>query len=249
MDRDCYNYSGVRFRTSDYRDVLFITLDVDWAPEKMLNETVNFFSEKGIPITIFATHKSRFLNRLYAENVHEIGIHPNITRSVERQYLRKEIKKLKELYPRAVGVRSHSLWQSTVLSFIFKELGFVYETNTLLPVHWKCRPFIDWTGIVKLPFIWEDDTALYMGNLKSGFKALKNNGLKILNIHPIHFYLNTCSLEEYQRNKEKVKRVRTTLKKYINTKQYGVRDFVEDFVSRSRGYKFKCLREIVNLKS
>ena len=56
----------------------------------------------------------------------------------------------------------------------------------------------------RIPYVWEDD---YEMNIKDPWwdcnHFTKYNGLSVLNFHPIHVYLNSCSMENYENLKDK----------------------------------------------
>ena len=53
---------------------LFVTIDLDWASEVVIEETLNWFSKYKIPVTVFATHDSRAI--IERMNTIEVGLHP-----------------------------------------------------------------------------------------------------------------------------------------------------------------------------
>ena len=88
-----------------------LTFDIDWAPDEVIENTLELLTEYNLNATIFATHKTDILNNL-PENI-EIGIHPNFSNIIKAE---DEIKKLKDIYPQAVSLRSHSKTNSSRIS-------------------------------------------------------------------------------------------------------------------------------------
>ena len=55
-----------------------ITVDLDWAPESMIVETLNIFDDVRVPDTPFLTHASGTIaNRYSGVQATEVGVHPN----------------------------------------------------------------------------------------------------------------------------------------------------------------------------
>ena len=56
--------------------IFAFTLDIDWATEEVIYETVNLFSKNKIKCTLFCTHKSDVLSNI-DKKLFEIALHPN----------------------------------------------------------------------------------------------------------------------------------------------------------------------------
>ena len=64
-------------RTQSWGQSIFLTLDIDWAHDEVLNDTIDLLESSGIKATWFATHDTKVLERLRVNQNFEIGIHPN----------------------------------------------------------------------------------------------------------------------------------------------------------------------------
>ena len=53
---------------------LIVTVDLDWAPEPAIEETLDFIQERGITPTVFITHRSPRVEE--SMNKLEVGLHP-----------------------------------------------------------------------------------------------------------------------------------------------------------------------------
>lgn len=179
------------------------TIDIDWAPEKVIKDTLDLFVEYNVPCTIFATHKSKILDNC-DRNLFEIGLHPNFNSILQGNggNVDDVMCKLKEMYPEAKGARSHSLTQSGYILEMYRKYGITYEVNHFFPYHQGIKPFILWNGICRIPFNWEDD---YHFALDYSFKESKINledtELNIFNFHPIHIYLNSENNDRFTKIK------------------------------------------------
>ena len=99
---------------------IHLTFDVDWVNDEILEHTVDILLKYGLKATFFATHDSALLRSLDPEQF-EIGLHPNFETSDGRYEIDK-LRSLKELYPNAIGMRSHTLFFTSRLLPLLEEL-------------------------------------------------------------------------------------------------------------------------------
>ena len=86
--------------------------------------------------------------------------------------------------------------------------GILYESNvcTLMDI---VPPFLHRSKTISFPIFWEDGAFLYYSK---GFdfslmeKQLISPGLKVINIHPMHFMLNTPYFSYTREIKDRLKR-------------------------------------------
>ena len=91
--------------------MLAITLDVDWAPDKIVDEVIGVLDSYRVPATLFCTNflndisgnSSSLAGRLHER--HEIALHPNFQHIGAYDEVWNAILKL---YPCAKGWRSHN---------------------------------------------------------------------------------------------------------------------------------------------
>ena len=224
---------------SSWSDKIFITLDVDWAQDYVLSYTLDILEKYDLKATIFATHTTPLLDNLrYQKNV-EIGIHPNFNFLLDGDYrygnnFKQIIEYYLSLFPDAKSVRSHSMTQNTPILRAFSDYGLKFESNHFLPYGEKIQslaPYLFWDKkLLRVPYFWEDDINLlcYEQNF-SAKEILRSSGLKVFDFHPIHLYLNTSTLKQYQDSKSSFNK--EALDNFINTKDYGTRDFFVDLMS------------------
>jgi hypothetical protein len=208
------------------------TLDIDWAPEEIIADTLELFEHYGVKVTLFATHKSEQILNVNKNNV-EVGIHPNFNKILfngDSQKPEKILRELIEVYPDAIGVRSHSLTQSSGLVSLFKSVGLQYESNTLLPYCASIEPYMCWTGITRIPYNWEDDVHFSYGNEFSSDNLADNCEYKIYDFHPIHIFLNT-DIEETYINAKKHYENLPRLRELVNKTNFGTRNLLLKIIS------------------
>lgn len=221
---------------SELTESIFLTLDQDWCPDFVMKDSFELLNSCGAVATCFLTHQSESLISPFSN--HEFAIHPNfnpllLQASAEKGLGADEVvKKMLNFLPTAQSVRSHSLVNSSSLSNIFRQHSLRYECNLLIPhyLHLELRPWVDFTGMIKVPHFWEDDVHVLTedapGEMK---KLLKSPGLKVFLFHPIHLFLNTKSLAHYEKAKAHLKD-ENELVKLVNKSEKGVRDFFLELV-------------------
>jgi polysaccharide deactylase WbmS-like protein len=201
--------SGTFLGRLDAEPAYCFTCDLDWAPESMIEDTLQIFSEAGVPVTPFITHASRAIAALYnGDRAAEAGVHPNFrTGSTHGSTCREVIDHVLQLWPPAQCFRSHSFVDSSNIAAEFFARGLRYDSNICLHLQARLVPLSHATGLIRFPVFLEDDVVLARepdAEIKSLLPALKTSGLKIFNFHPQHVALNTPAAEYYARVKPQV---------------------------------------------
>lgn len=195
-----------------WKDKIFLTFDIDWAPDPVLEHVIDIVEEAEVSATWFVTHKTPVLNRLRANDQFELGVHPNFNPLLAKS--RPEIMKsahdivqeLMEIIPEAKSVRSHSITFSTQILSIFSEFNLTHDVNMYVPFNSgvQLRPWYDASGMARVPFFWEDDVQLQVGagHNVDEVTTLHAEGLMVFDFHPIHVFLNTQSMNTYNAAKK-----------------------------------------------
>ena len=195
------NISDLRrkYRLDNY---IAFSLDIDWAGEDLISETAGFFIENEIPITVFCTHPSQVLTDLGSHPLVELGIHPNYAAgSSQGDSIAEVTDYCMELVPDARCMRGHRWYSSNDVYDILVERGILFDSNdcSMMDI---VEPFIHRSGIMCIPVFFEDGGLLW-NNIEPDFSE---NGkhyfsrpcLKVVDLHPIHFMLNTPNYEYYR---------------------------------------------------
>ena len=180
---------------------LYLTFDLDWADDFILDKTIEYLEKYNLKATFFVTHKSKLLNTLN-KNKYEIALHPNFIKNKKISF--EHFLYLKNIYPNAVGMRSHKLFFSSELLPILERNKITYESNIFLFNHLNLSFVKRSKKIISIPFNWSDDKSIELQNsftLKT-FPLKNNQGLNIFNFHPIHIFLNSKSLSNYEKSKK-----------------------------------------------
>lgn len=221
-----------------------LTADIDWASEFCIKDFINFAKENGIKPTLFATHKSATVDEAANAGAAEIGLHPNfLPGSTHGSDIRSVVDHVCDLYPQARVFRSHSFMDGTPITQAFLARGFKYDSNLATFLEEDLRPIRHATGIMRLPVFWEDDVHWCHGgtswNLDDYYDRFLSPGLKIINVHPVHFALNTPNDEFYQSIRNNAGKLSA---EEIERRRYrgkGVRTFVSELIGRLRQSKIE----------
>jgi hypothetical protein len=199
--------------------MISITVDLEWSPDKIIQDTINLLDQRDISATLFSTHN----DGVSASN-HERAIHPNFYNNNGEKSALEELSKL---YPGSKGIRSHGLYIHSKLREHYPD-SIAYESNYIRYLQNDINPHWMAGNIVQFPIYFMDDMWLRSRSCENNQQPLDRStllnggGLKVFGFHPIHIYLNTSSIEEYNNQKqnydspEKIHDARTD--------RYGVRD-------------------------
>ena len=178
-------------------DALLVTLDVDWAPDFVIDHAADMLTKGGVRATWFVTHNSPALNRLRGQSdLFEIGIHPNfLTDSSHGCNPDEVLRHCMELAPEAVSMRTHGLMQSTaILDLVLRRTNVHLDVSLYVPRLTHVAPVEYWwrgRRLLRIPYVWEDDFEMECPEPWWDVDyLLAKPGLKILDFHPTHIYLN-----------------------------------------------------------
>jgi len=214
-------------------DSIVITLDVDWAPDFMIDGAARLLCERGVRATWFVTHRSPAVERLAEDPLFELGLHPNfLPGSTHGDSWDAVLAHCAELVPGAISMRTHSLVQSTpLLDHVAAETDVRVDASLYLPHGPGLRPLEHWSGrgsLVRVPFLWEDDLEMARPVPVWSIDGLPSaGGLKVLDFHPVHVFLNSVAMDGY----EALKREgplrdadESTARQFVNDAVSGARD-------------------------
>ena len=218
-----------------YLNKVFLTFDIDWAHDRIIENTIDVVEKYDIEVTFFITHDTPILDRIRANKKFELGIHPNFNplfegSSFDVKSEREVMDKILSIVPEATSLRSHSLTQSERLLDVFAEYGMRHISNTYIPIKQDeaINPWQLWSNIVILPHIFQDNVEL---KLNRKFSNLVRPGLNIYDFHPIHVYLNTENLSRYESSR-KYHHDPKSLSEYRNDSTYGINNILQDLIER-----------------
>jgi len=223
--------------SNSYNDI-YLTLDMDWAPDEVLSYTLDLLAELEIsPVTFFVTHDTPLLHTM-RERGYELGVHPNylpLLKGEGRRSAEELISELHNIVPEAVSVRSHGLVTANYLSDMYVRVGFTHEANTLVPITTGVpfRPYEFPKGLTQVGHCWGDSWQLAQREWIDPETIIGYSGLRVLLFHPIHIFLNTCSAEQYTKAKPYCNDPEM-LESYVNKTRFGIHDFLRPIVALSK---------------
>lgn len=216
--------------TASWSKSLFLTFDIDWAADFVIERVLDVLEPLDIKATWFVTHDTPLLERMRENKNFELGIHPNFNNLLNGNNsnganAREVVMRLLDIVPEARSVRSHSMCQSSVLLDLFSELGLTHDCNHFIPFRSGvgCRPWQHWNRMLKIPYFWEDDIEAMQPDSFNIGSLINFSGLKVFDFHPIHVFLNTESLDRYEKSRP-FHRDKNLLIEAFNRDSFGVLD-------------------------
>jgi hypothetical protein len=187
---------------------LVMTLDTDWAPDSAIDFTAGILVEHRVKATWFVTHASPAISRLSDfPELFEIGIHPNFLfegRNDQGSSPAEVLDFCMNLVPAATSMRTHALVQSTPLfDLVLERTAIRTDVSLLLPRAPGLRAVcFEWKGktLTRIPYLWEDDVEMWRSEPDWRLSSILGlgEGLKVVDFHPIHVFLNSADMAPYQ---------------------------------------------------
>ena len=186
---------------------LALTIDIDWAPDWMIDEVAQILTEKRVKTTWFVTHASEAIERLRRQReLFEFGIHPNLLEGSEHGGSESEVlRHIVNIVPESESMRTHGLYQSTgFLKRAAEDYGIKTDVSIYLPGSQYIEPhrlIFEKAVLIRIPYFWEDDFEMFEQNSswRLSDPKFKGPGLKVMNFHPVHVITNNPDYGSYRR--------------------------------------------------
>ena len=222
-------------KSNDWNKKIYLTFDIDWAHDEIIQDVILILEEYSASATFFATHKSKFLDNYFGKRENfEIGIHPNFNPLLNGMSDGKNFHKicceLKEHFPNATAVRSHSLCFGSLIQTSYERLGITHDSSIMIPYQNNDTPIFPWKmwdNLIRVPYFFCDYVTA-MTTSSSMEKLVFRNGLKVFDFHPIHVFLNTEKLSRYEQTRTIHHNPRELIKHRFNG--YGARNRLIDLL-------------------
>jgi len=210
-----------------------VTVDLDWAPELAIEETLDFLKSKNISPTVFVTHRSPRVEA--SMNEIEVGLHPYFGKaSSHGSTISDVIKRVMDFPYNLPAFRCHRFGICNLSKQALKEKGMLISSNVCTDLE-IISPFKDRFGLLEVPIFLEDGGYLWRQhsleinqNLK---KIVLGKGVKVIIIHPMHFAINTPNFSYMYNIKRSMScekwrcMTKSTLNK-LRWKGRGIRNFI-----------------------
>ncbi len=223
---------------SKYLNNIYITFDIDWASDEILEYSLNIIEKYNIKATFFVTHQTKLLQRMRDNTDIELGIHPNFNPLVNGDFkYGSNIKEVLEYYlkivPDAVSIRSHDLMQKSELLGLLSQYGLKFDCNMYIPCSSGLinKPFRHFDNkLIRVPHFWEDDVHCLCQDDWNIDVYLAYNGIKVFDFHPIHIVLNSESMDRYISLRSAQKDSKIVFRNRFQG--YGSENFLIDLIER-----------------
>jgi hypothetical protein len=201
--------------------MISLTLDTDWVPNAVLADTMDILAEYNQRCTAFCT------SFYSAEPLkgHEAALHPNYhNRKMSEE---EHLKSLLKIYPKAKGVRAHTLYiHGRLVTATYPDAGLLYSSDYMMLYQKNISP-IPMLGLWQMPIFFADVSWLRDKERQTAPKLeefdLALPSLMVFCFHPIHIFVNTPDISFYQSIKEHYQNP-AKLKELRNRSRPGVRD-------------------------
>jgi hypothetical protein len=185
--------------------MLVITFDIDWAPDFAIDAVAAQLVDAGVRATWFVTHASPAVDRLRERpDLFELGIHPNFfAGSSHGDSIAAVLDHVMGLVPEARSVRTHGLcFSSRVMAALAGDPRLEVDSSVFLPGHPHLRPVTHRAAagsIVRVPYYWSEEYDFELADPAWSLDPiLDGDGLKVLDFHPIHVFLNSADAGPYR---------------------------------------------------
>jgi len=214
-------------------NALIVTVDIDWACEPAIEETLDALLARGITPTLFTTHDSPRVRQAIDEM--EVGLHPFFDpASSQGSTIGAIVEYVAALPHNLPAYRCHRFGTNNAFQQAMAEAGMLASSNVCTDLE-VVAPFRNRLGLLEIPIFMEDGGYLQRGHPLDLHDALLKPGLKTLLIHPMHFALNTPHFDymlEIKRslNRSQWQTLTTDRLDEWRWRERGIRDLIVGFL-------------------
>ncbi|HET7230034.1 MAG TPA: hypothetical protein VFJ16_08540 [Longimicrobium sp.] len=224
-------------------NALAVTIDLDWACEAAIEETLDAFRELRVPVTVFATHHSPRVEAALDEL--EVGVHPYFAPdSSHGATIDDVVSHVLGLPHNLAAFRCHRFASCNGSREALARAGFRISSNVCTDLE-VLPPFADRYGCLEVPIFMEDGGFLFRGHplaiRGSLARGLEQPGMKVIVVHPMHFALNTPHFDYMATIKQRTtrERWRAFTRRDLDALRWrsrGIRDLVLEMVSAASAH-------------
>lgn len=187
---------------------LVVTIDLDWACEPAIEDTLDTLEKLSISPSVFITHRSARVEA--SMNSLEVGLHPYFgPNSSHGSSIAEVVNHVTHLPHNFRGFRCHRFATCNESKKALMDAGMLVSSNVCTDLE-TISPFRDRFGLIEVPIFLEDGGYLWrkypleMNNFL--LQAIRQPGPKVLLIHPMHFALNTPDFNYMANIKQNISR-------------------------------------------
>ncbi len=221
-------------------NTLIVTVDLDWACEPAIEETLDSLKSQNITPTVFITHRSPSVEAFMDEI--EVGLHPYFSPdSSHGSTIPEVVKHVMDLPHNLAAFRCHRFAICNSSRQAMAEAGMLISSNVCTDLE-IVAPFRDRFGLLEVPIFLEDGGYLWRKHPLEINQPLADTilgqGTKVIIIHPMHYALNTphfaymYDIKQSMGREEWKNMTKSTLNKH-RWKGRGIRDFLVELLHLS----------------
>lgn len=217
---------------------LLVTIDIDWACESAIEETLGYLKDLKIKPTVFTTHNSKAIEQVLGTI--EVGLHPNFTPgSSHGQTIDEVVRYVTDLPHNMAAFRCHRFFTCNTSKQALLEAGMRISSNTCTDLE-ILPTFKDRFNMLEIPVFLEDGGYLWRKHPLVLDQTLQDklsmDGYKVILIHPMHFSLNTPNFEYMYDIKQTISRYQwnnltSNQLSQMRCKSRGIRDLMQDILT------------------
>lgn len=232
-----------------------VTIDIDWACEAAIEQTINYFLELGIRPTVFTTHASKTITNHMGSL--DVGLHPFFGKdSSHGNSISDVVNHVVNLEHNIKAFRCHRFATCNESLQAMADAGMLVSSNVCTNLE-LVAPFENRHGMLEIPIFLEDGSYLLNKHPlePSQFLAnkLETTLPKVILIHPMHFVVNTPNFDYMYDIKQSLQREQWNkmsskeLADITHTGQ-GIRSLLTDIIASNK--QFITLKDLYhnNLK-
>ena len=234
---------------------IFLTMDLDWASEDVIEEALPSFDEFALPLTVFQTHFSPNVQARAKSYPTELEWHPNFLEGSSQGADSEKIDfYLQSIPSERKIVRCHLYYEPDSLPIFLNKNGIGATSDDLSLLSHKSSYLKD--GHQEVPLFFEDGCYIKGGHpldIRHVLSFMEEEGDYVFLFHPIHLAFNSIGYSLTRELKDNLPR-ETYWKlshEFISSRKakgYGMRRFANDLIRafRSQGYGFYLLKETLH---
>ena len=234
---------------------IFLTMDLDWASEDVIEVALASFDELALPLTIFQTHLSKNVQTRAKQYPTELEWHPNFLEGSSQGTGIEEISAYLQSIPSERKVtRCHLYYEPKDFPLFLSKNKIGATSNDLSLLSYK--PGYRKDGRQEIPLFFEDGCYIKGGHpldIRHVLSSMKEEGDYAFLFHPIHLAFNSIDYSLTRGLKDNLPREEywTLNREFIashKAKGYGMKGFAKDLIQafKSLGYGFFLMKEALH---
>jgi hypothetical protein len=145
-------------------------------------------------------------------------------------------------FPNARGIRTHGLITGFPLLHYYHKIGLKYDASMYLHEQYNVKPFKIFNDFYRIPHSFEDDVHFSINKKFDMDLTQIDTDILIMDFHPIHVFLNTASVNQYEKAKKYYKNPKELQK--LRNKELGICTLLKSILDQSRALDLESVKFI-----